>query len=199
MTVSYELGNNLYLNITNRCTNRCEFCVRDNENGIDRDLDLWLDREPTVQEILADLKTRDLGKYDSVVFCGYGEPTIRLDVILAVGAWLKENTSLPVRLNTNGHANLIHKRDVTGELSKVLDTVSVSLNTDTAEKYERICHPAFGQGAYDGLLDFAKKCKEKGIDTLLSVVDVIPKEEIAHCREIAERVGVPLRVREYIE
>ena len=199
MTISYELGKNLYLNLTNKCTNRCEFCVRDNENGIDKDLDLWLTREPTAEEVIKDLKARDLTKYDSVVFCGYGEPTMRLDVLLEVGAWLKGNTSLPVRLNTNGHANLIYKKDVTEELSKVLDAVSVSLNTDTAEKYANICHPAFGEAAYEGLLDFAKKCKEKGIDAVLSVVDVIPKEEIENCRKIAQSVGVPLRVREYIE
>ena len=199
MTVSYELGENLYLNITNKCTNRCEFCVRDNENGIDPLLNLWLKREPTQEEIIEDLKKRDFSKYASVVFCGYGEPTMRLPVLLSVGAWLKENTDLPVRLNTNGHANLIYKRDITAELSKVIDSVSVSLNTDTAEKYASICHPAFGEAAYEGLLDFAKKCNEKGIKTVLSVVDVIPSDEIEHCREIAARVGVPLRVREYIE
>ena len=199
MTISYELGSNLYLNLTNQCTNRCEFCVRDQENGIDPNLDLWLKEEPTIEEVIADLEKRDFGKYDSIVFCGYGEPTMRLDALLEVGAWLKENTDLPIRLNTNGQANLIYKRDVTSDLAKVLDSVSVSLNTDTKEKYDAVCHSAFGEAAFEGLLDFAKKCKEHGMDTVLSVVDVIPKEEIEHCKEIAASIGVPLRVREYIE
>ncbi len=199
MTISYELDNNLYLNITNRCTNACDFCVRNNEDGIDKDLDLWLKEEPTLAEIIQDLEARDFSKYGAFVFCGYGEPTMRLDIILAVGAWVKDKTDIPVRLNTNGHANLIYGKDVTGDLAKVIDTVSISLNTDTASKYQALCHSDFGEASFDALIDFAKKCKANGIDTCLSVVDVISPEEIENCQRIADDAGIRLRVRAYIK
>ena len=201
MTITYELGNSLYVNVTNRCSNSCEFCVRDNHDGItDRD-NLWLDREPTVDEIKADFEKRDLSKYDSVVFCGFGEPFMRFDDCITVAKWLREkHPSLNIRVNTNGQANLIEKKDVTPQLKGLFDCVSISLNAPNAERYDKMCHSCFGKDAYDALLDFAEKAAKYVPKVVLSIVDHdITAEEIDVCRKIAELRGVSFRVREYIE
>lgn len=200
MTITYELGNSLYVNVTNRCSNACEFCVRTKHDGVNGKDNLWLDREPTVEEIKEDFGKRDIDKYDAVVFCGYGEPMMRADDVIEIAKWLKENNpSVRIRINTNGQANLIHKRDITPELGGVVDTVSISLNAENAQKYQRVCVSEFGEAAYEGLLEFARLAKEYVPEVIFSVVDVMSKEEIDACRRIAEDCGVIFRVREYIE
>lgn len=200
MTITYELGNSLYVNVTNRCSNACEFCVRTKHDGVNGKDNLWLDREPTVEEIKEDFGKRDIDKYDAVVFCGYGEPMMRADEVIEIAKWLKENNpSVRIRINTNGQANLIHKRDITPELGGVVDTVSISLNAENAQKYQQVCVSEFGEAAYEGLLEFARLAKEYVPEVIFSVVDVMSKEEIDACRRIAEDCGVIFRVREYIE
>lgn len=200
MTITYELGNSLYVNVTNRCSNACEFCVRTKHDGVNGKDNLWLDREPTVEEIKEDFGKRDIDKYDAVVFCGYGEPMMRADDVIEIAKWLKENNpSVRIRINTNGQANLIHKRDITPELGGVVDTVSISLNAENAQKYQRVCVSEFGEAAYEGLIEFARLAKEYVPEVIFSVVDVMSKEEIDACRRIAEDCGVIFRVREYIE
>lgn len=200
MTITYEYYDALYVNLTNRCSNDCAFCVRnkyDNVNGTD---DLWLEREPNMEEIRADFMKRDMSKYSEVVFCGYGEPMMRYDDVLQLARWLKETYSnIPIRINTNGHANLIAGRDITPELKGIVDVISISLNAENAQKYQKLCRSEFGEAAYDGLLDFASKAKTYVPNVILSVVDkTMPAEEIEHCREIARDCGVELRVRPYI-
>ena len=198
MTVTYEVGDGLYVNITNRCTNACEFCVRQTADGTYGEL--WLEREPTNGEILSDILSRDLRQYSEIVFCGYGEPTVRLDDILQICGELKKKHNIPVRINTNGHACLIHGRDVTPSLQGLIDRVSVSLNTASAEDYVRVCHPDFGEEAYHALLDFAVKAQKYVPSVALSVVrGSIPDEDIEKCKEIADAAGVPLKIREYIK
>lgn len=200
MTITYEYGDALYVNLTNRCSNACTFCVRNNHDTVNGTDNLWLDREPTAEEIKADFSKRNLGQYSSVVFCGYGEPTIRFDVMKEIASWLKESyPQLPIRLNTNGHANLIAGRDVTPEMEGLFDCVSISLNAENAEKYQKICLCEFGEAGYDGLLDFAVKAKQYVPEVVLSVVDVMEQDEIEACRKIAETCGVQFRVREYIQ
>ena len=200
MTITYELGNSLYVNVTNRCSNDCSFCVRNKHNGVNGKDNLWLDREPSVEEIKADFENRDLSKYDAVVFCGYGEPMMRTDVVLEVARWLRENNpTLKIRVNTNGQANLINKRDITPELEGIFDCVSISLNTDSAEKYQRLCKSEFGEAAYEELQNFARLAKRYVPDVVFSVVDILPKEEIENCRKIAEDCGVSFRVRKFIK
>ena len=121
--------------------------------------ELWLDREPTADEILSDILRRDLTKYSELVFCGYGEPTLRLDDILSVCESIRKKSNIKIRINTNGHANLIYGCDVTPKLKGLIDCVSVSLNTADAESYVKVCHPDHGKAAYEGLLDFAAKAK----------------------------------------
>lgn len=192
---TYELDGNLYINLTSRCTNDCTFCVR-NEKSEYFGHKLWLEREPTAEEVIERLP-QDVHRYREYVFCGFGEPTIQLDVMLKIAQELKKRGAT-VRLNTNGQANLIHGRDVSGELCGKIDKINVSLNDATAEGYVRLCRPTYGEKAFDALREFARGCAEKGIDTWFSVVDVIGKDKIEKCKAIAKECGVALRIREYI-
>lgn len=200
MTICYKVENSLYVNITNACTNRCDFCIRNNGDGAYGSDSLWLEREPSVSEIKTDIAASTPRKYDELVFCGYGEPTCRLDTMLQVCKWLREEyPSVKIRLNTNGHASLIAKKDVSEHFAGMFDTVSISLNASNAQDYQRICHSVFGEEAYGGMLDFAKRVKAYVPRVILSVVDVaLTEEDIKKCHEIAENAGVELRVRKYI-
>lgn len=192
---TYELDGNLYINLTSKCTNDCTFCVR-NEKSEYFGHKLWLSREPNAEDVLCRLP-KDISVYKEYVFCGFGEPTMRLPVLLEIARELKKRGAV-TRINTNGQANLFWKRDVTPELSGCIDKINVSLNEANAADYVRLCRPAFGEKAYDALQDFAKKCAELGIDTWFSVVDIIGEEKISICREIAKQCGVTLKVRKYI-
>jgi TatD family-associated radical SAM protein len=196
MTITYELGKSLYVNITNRCSNACTFCVRKDEptiNGVD---DLWLETEPTKEEILEDILKRDLEKYKELVFCGYGEPTYRLDEICEIAKEVKKHYAIPIRINTNGHGNLIFKRDMTPLLKDAIDVVSISLNAKNKKEYDQICRPVF-EDAYEGLLEFARLAG-KYTKVIFTIVDILPEEDQEACRRISESVGAELRIRSYI-
>lgn len=190
----YEVGENLYVNVTNKCSNKCSFCIRNGHDGMNGK-NLWLDKEPTAQEIIDSLP-QDLSKYKEVVFCGFGEPTYKLDVMCQVGRYVKEQGQ-HTRVNTNGQANLIHGRDVTEELVGAIDTVNVSMNASNAGEYQRICNSNFGEVAFVAMLDFAYKCQKRGMQVVMSVVDVIGEEEIEACRELCDKKGLTLRVRKF--
>lgn len=199
MTITYEVGEALYVNITNRCSNRCDFCIRNNGDGAYGSDPLWLEREPSREEIFEAISLADPEKYSELVFCGYGEPTERLCDLLWVAGKVKENFKVSIRVNTNGHSSLIHNVDTAPLYKGVIDTVSISLNAPNSKEYDRICHSRFGEAAFDGLLDFASKVKNYVPNTMLTVVDVaLSEEEIEECRAIASSIGVPLRVRKYI-
>ena len=191
-TYVYQVGGKNYSNRTNRCNNACDFCIRQNKVGIPG-FSLWLEKEPEAEEVIAQLDAAGRG---DVVFCGYGEPTLRLDVLKEVAAYVKSYGG-KVRVNTNGLANREYGRDVVPELENLVDVMSISLNEASAEKYDAVCHSIYGPAAFDEMLDFARRCAGTRRDTVLSVVDVISPEDIAVCREIAEKVGARLRVREY--
>jgi len=197
MTITYELGNSLYINITNRCTNHCSFCIRNSSDGVGSGIDLWLEREPTVEEVLKDIQTRDIFSYREFVFCGYGEPMMRVDDIIEICKKLKELYNIPIRINTNGHGNLIYGKDITPLLAGWVDYISISLNAKDAQAYQAICVSDYGERAFEAMLDFAAKCKKYVPKVALSVVDVMSREDIQACREIAERIGVDFRVRHY--
>lgn len=203
MTISYEYGGGLYVNLTNRCDCRCVFCLRHNghKGSIYAD-DLWLEHEPTREEALADLLRRDLASYPEIVFCGFGEPTYRLDDILWLVDEMKKAVPAlpPIRINTNGHANLILGRDVTAELAGRIDVLSISLNGSTAEEYCAVTQPRDGTAAWDAMLDFTRKAAAYVPRVVMTIVDKDKsKEEIEHCRAMAEGLGATLRVRAYIE
>lgn len=191
----YSLGDNLYLNITNQCPCSCEFCIRQTASGVGTADSLWLDHQPTADEVIEQLKQVDLADYHEVVFCGYGEPTCALDVLRDVCRYIRENSKLYIRLNTNGLGDLVNKREIASELTGLLDGVSVSMNTPTAEEYEALCHPTFGLPSYKAMLRFASSCKKQNLDTCFSIVDVIPKEEQKKCQQQADHYAIPLRIR----
>lgn len=198
MTITYEVGDGLYVNLTNRCTNACEFCIRSVADGTYGEL--WLDREPTKEEILSSILGRELDKYSEIVFCGYGEPMIRLDEILWVCTEVRKVNPIKLRINTNGHANLIHGRDVTPELAGKVDSVSVSLNASNAKDYDAVCHSDFGEKAFDALLDFASKAKKYVPSVMLSVVrGSIPDEDIEECKRVAGELDIALKIRTYVK
>lgn len=189
-SIAYEMWGNLYLNITNRCTNECTFCIR-YKTDVLWGYNLKLDREPAVQEIAEAIG--DPTRYREVVFCGYGEPTIRLDVIKEVAARVRSQGGR-VRVDTNGQGNLIWNRNIAPELKETVDAVSVSLNAHDAETYGRICRPAKGEGVFDHVIAFIGECRKAGLDVEASVVDV-PGIDLARVRALAGELGVPLRVR----
>ena len=200
MTVTYEGRSAIYINITNRCPCACVFCLRHNKDHVFNADSLWLEREPTVKEICDSIDAWDLTKYDELVFCGYGEPTERLDDLLAVAAYVKEKGNTKIRINTNGLADLIHGEKTARKLKGLIDTVSISLNATNKEDYLKLVRPKFGIGSYDAMLSFAKDCTEYVPEVVMTVVDVVTsKEEQEKSRKICESIGATLRIRPYEE
>ena len=194
----YEFGNSIYINLTNECSNSCDFCIRNFKEGVGGS-ELWLEHEPTAEEVERELEKHDLSRYDGAVFCGFGEPTCAFDRLLEVAGWLKTR-GIRTRLNTNGQADLICGiTDAAERLAPVIDSVSVSLNASTAEKYQSSCHSRFGEQGYAAMLDFVRACVRVGIDTTVSVVDLIGEAEVEACRKVAKSLGAKYRVRPTIE
>ena len=205
MTITYEYEGALYVNLTNKCNCNCEFCLRHGkaQGSIYTEDSLWLEREPTREEALGSFLSRDIPSYREIVFCGYGEPTYRLNDLL----WLVDELKVlygeklpPVRINTNGHANLINGRDVCPDLKGRIDTLSISLNSDNAKDYDALCHPVQGEAAYQAMLDFADEAKHYVPHVVMTIVDKDKTpEEIEHCKKIAADLGVRLRIRSFID
>ncbi|MGN0814900.1 MAG: TatD family nuclease-associated radical SAM protein [Candidatus Coproplasma sp.] len=194
-TLVYKIGNNLYINLTNRCTNRCTFCVRE-QSAQYEGYSLWLkEGEPSAEQVI-DL-IGDPKAYDEIVFCGYGEPTYRLSVIKAISDYV-HSLGGRTRMNTNGHGNVINGRNIAGELRGRLDGINISLNSPSAQGYEAVCRPQIKDG-FGAMIDFAKDCRAAGLNCWFSVVDCIGKEQVEECEKIAREVGIPLRVREFID
>lgn len=200
MTMTYEYGGNLYINVTNQCPNACDFCLRQNSSGSLYADNLWYEgTEPTKEQILADLKTRDLSKYTEIVFCGYGEPAYRWDDMLWLAKSLKAMGDYTLRVNTNGLADCITGRNAAPELKGLMDVVSISLNAPTAEKYDAVCHSKYGPAAFDAMLHFTAEAVKVVPHVVMTVVSTMPAEDIETCRRICEGLGAKFRVREYIE
>ena len=190
---SYQIGGKLYINLTNKCSNDCDFCVRKKPSY--DGYYLWLTKEPTAEQVIKSIK--NAGEYSEFVFCGYGEPTYKFDELVEVAKYLKQFKK-PIRLNTNGQAQLILNKDVAKELAKWVDVVSISLNATSAQNYQKICKSVYGERAFDAILDFAKKCSKAGIKTFMSIVDIIGEEEIKKSEQIAKSCGATLKIRELI-
>jgi len=197
MTITYEIENNLYVNVTNQCSNTCNFCVRNLEGAFDDDL--WLEKEPTSDEIIADIFARDLSKYEQIVFCGFGEPLEKIDEVIKVCKGIRAESDISIRINTNGQANLIHNVDITPRLNSLVDSISISLNAKNSEDYDAVCHSYFGKNAFSAILDFTSKCKRYIGDVQLSIVDCLPQEDIILCQKIAADLGVNLKIRKLIK
>ena len=201
--IAYPIRHSLYLNVTNACTDRCVFCALSTKDfwagvgaaPVVKGHHLRISRDPTADELIT--AAGDPARYEEIVFCGYGEPVIRWNVLLEVAQRLKSKGAKWIRLNTNGHANLIHRRSVAHELKGIVDEVSVSLNTPNAEQYLELCRPVFGLPTYESIKAFIRECRDAGLKVVATVV-AMPGVDIEACRQIAqEELKVAYRVRTY--
>lgn len=195
MTLLYQIENSLYVNITNLCCCKCVFCVRDITDSVGGSDSLWLDHEPTIDELKAELEKFNLDEYEEVVFCGYGEPLMRINEVVEFANYIKTKKNIKIRVNTNGLADLIHKKKTAVLLKDAIDAVSISLNAPNEEVYLEVAKPAFGIKSFDAMLSFAKDCKTCIKEVCFSVVDEITDEEIRQSQELADSLDIPLRVR----
>jgi TatD DNase family protein len=192
--IAYVIRNSLYLNITNRCTNSCTFCAKFSDFTV-KGHQLCLEREPSVEEVLNAIG--DPSSYDEVVFCGYGEPLLRLDLVKEVAGIMKQQ-GVTVRINTDGQANLVHNRNILPELAGLVDSISVSLNAPDAESYQEICRSEFGEKGYIALKEFLVEAR-KHIPSVTATAVTLPGINLDACRKVAEELQVEFRERVYNE
>lgn len=196
MTILYEVHNNLYVNLTNRCPCACTFCLRQTRDEMNHSGRLWLEHEPSLQEVMDEFENFPMERYGEVVFCGFGEPMERLDVLLKTAAYVKNTYHKPIRINTNGLANLIHGEDITPLLQGSIDTLSISLNTPDAARYYELTRSKFGPESFEKMLDFVSKAKEFVPHIVLTTVSTtLTDAEEEQCRTICQKLGVEYRIR----
>lgn len=198
MVILYEVHNGLYVNMTNRCPCACIFCLRQTKDEMENSGSLWLEREPSADEVINEFSKFDMEKYEEVVFCGFGEPTERLEDVLKVAEFIKKTYDIPTRINTNGLSDLIHKKDTAPMFEGLIDTVSISLNTPNPERYLELTRNKFGIESFDALLNFAKNVKKYVKKVVLTTVSTtLTAQEEAECRDICSRLGVDYRIRPF--
>ncbi|MEG1448989.1 MAG: TIGR04100 family radical SAM protein [Oscillospiraceae bacterium] len=195
MTILYDIDKSLYVNITNKCPCSCVFCIRKESDTVGGSESLWLSQEPDFEMVKKEFEKKNLDDYDEVVFCGYGEPLERIELVAQICDYLRGISDIKLRLNTNGLSDLIHGKKTAKLLAGKLDTISISLNAPDAKSYNQVTQPKFGEKAFSAMLSFAKNCKELMSDVRFSVVDVISDEQIQRCQDISDEMGIPLRVR----
>lgn len=202
----YELDKKIYINLTNRCTNDCIFCLRKDKDDVCGQ-QLWLDSEDfTTEDVIEQLnkilnQVQNNNYNNEIIFCGYGEPLLKFEVLKQVAKYIKENQpEIKIRINTNGHANYVYKKNVVPELVGLIDEISVSLNGESSVEYDELSQPKF-DGAYEEVKKFIKCSSDAGIKTVASIVDGYKgrRLNIEKCREIANELGAELRVREWIQ
>ena len=192
-TVGYTLHGSRYLNVTNRCGNlRCAFCPKFNGAWSVKEYDMRLHHNPSIEELVE--AAGNPADYREIVFCGMGESTVRLDVMLEVAKRLREKGATRLRLNTNGTGSMLNGRDIAPELVAVIPTLSVSLNAQDEETYDRHCRPK-NTGTYEAVIDFIKSAKKAGGDVTVTAIDGLPGVDIAKCEAIANDLGVKFRRR----
>ncbi len=199
MTILYEIGNSLYVNLTNKCPCACTFCLRQTRDHMADSGSLWLEREPSVEEVTEEFKKFDMDKYKEVVFCGFGEPTERLDALLETARFIKKNwPDMPVRINTNGLSDLIHGESTAERLKGLIDVVSISLNTPNRDRYLELTRSRFGIESFDAMIKFAADCVKYVPKVVMSTVETtLTKEEEAECADICRKIGAVYRIREW--
>lgn len=196
MTILYKVHQNLYVNLTNKCPCACTFCLRQTRDRVGESDSLWLEREPTYEEIIADFENFQMKDYRELVFCGFGEPTERLDVILKVAEYAKKTYSIPTRINTNGLSDLIHGEKTAHLLQGLIDTVSISLNTPDAQRYHELVRSRFGDISFQAMLDFARDCTKYVPHVVMTTVSTtLTPEEEQQCAKICEEIGAAYRIR----
>ena len=196
MAVIYDYFGGLYINLTNRCPCHCEFCIKNYTDSLGSADSLMLDHEPTVEEVLEELSRWDVDRYDEVIFCGYGEPTERLDELLIIARHIREKYGKPIRINTIGLADLIWGRETLPELEGIIDSLSISLNEADAESFDRLCHPRFGPGSYEAICKYAREAGSYVPNVAVSVVrGTLSPEALRKCHEKAIKWGVDFKIR----
>ena len=197
LTFVYAVHGNIYINLTNRCPCSCTFCIRQNGDGAYGSDSLWLEREPTCEEVLAEFDRFDMTKIGEIVFCGAGERVERADDVSCIGRGLKKRfPEVPIRLNTNGLGDKINGRPTAELLKGAVDIVSISLNSGNREDYNKVTRPKW-EDSFEAMLSFAEECKKYVPKVMFTVVDVISKREINESKAISEKMGIPLRIRKY--
>ena len=198
MTILYKVHNNLYVNLTNRCTCSCTFCLRNEKETVGESSTLWLEHEPSVEEVKKEFEKFNMDEYNEVVFCGFGEPTERIDDLIEIAKFVKEKYHKKIRINTNGQGSLSNGKDIAPMMKGVVDIVSVSLNTPNEKRYNEIVRSRFGDQAYQAMLSFVKEVRQYVPEVILSTVSTtITKEEEEECRKICEDLGVTYRIRPF--
>ena len=198
MVILYEVHKGLYVNMTNKCPCACTFCLRQTRDEMNGSGSLWLEREPSVEEVKAEFAKFDMTKYEEVVFCGFGEPTERLDDVMEVARFVKNTLGKKIRINTNGLSNLIHGRNTAPDFEGAIDVVSISLNTPNKERYLELTRSKFGIESFDAMLKFADNVKNYVGEVILSTVSTtLTQEEEEECAAICKRIGVTYRIRPF--
>lgn len=197
MTIVYDVHDGLYINLTNRCPCACTFCLRQTMDTVGKSGGLWLEHEPSIEEVKQAIDGVDLHRYTEVVFCGFGEPTERLDTLLEAAAYIKQVCpDKKIRINTNGLGDLVNGEPIAPKLRGLIDVVSVSLNTPNAQEYLKLTRSKFGEQSFDAMLAFAKSAGEQGIEVVMTTVDTtISHEEEQQCQDICDRIGARYRIR----
>ncbi len=196
--IIYTYSNQVYANITNKCDCACVFCIRNQKDAIGEAESLWHKVNPSLEEVKEAIDAFDFTGYSEFVFCGYGEPTCALEILIPTAAYVKEKYNMKIRVNTNGLGNLYNGKNIIPELAKVVDTVSISLNAPNEEEYNKVTRPQF-EGAYEAMLDFARESDKVFEHTQLTIVDVLEQSAIEKCKEVANSIGVHLRIRKFSE
>ena len=200
MNILYKMGDQLYINITNKCPCNCTFCIRHNGDSVLESGSLWFGGdEPSFEDVKNAFSEWDLSEFREAVFCGYGEPTERIELLCDVCDYIRSISDIKIRLNTNGLSDLINEKPTSELLKGRVDIVSVSLNAPTPEEYLAITKSRFGIESLDAVISFAKDCQKNVPDVMFTVVDVIGEEKIKESKMLCEKVGIPLRVREYVD
>ena len=198
--IIYTFEGSSYFNITNKCPCSCVFCVRDKKDVVGEAKKMWHDKQPEFADVKAAIDAFDWQGYNEAVFCGYGEPTNALDLLLEAAEYMKKtHPAVKLRLNTNGLSDLINGKPTAQLICKNIDSVSVSLNEMTSEKYDKITRNIFPGRAFDALLKFTGDCVKCGADVRMTVVDIISAEDIEKARKICESTGAKFRVREFVK
>lgn len=198
MTILYPVHTGLYINLTNKCPCACTFCIRQKEPTVYTNDSLWLEHEPAFDEVKAALLKEDLSRYTEFVFCGFGEPTEALDVLLQTATFIKTKSDKPVRLNTNGLGNLINKKNILPLLAECIDAVSISMNSSDPFTYEKNVRPKFPK-AHEAMLSFAEEAASVIPSvTMTTVSTTITREDEEGCKKLCEKMGARYRIRELI-
>lgn len=196
MVILYKVHDNLYVNMTNKCPCACTFCLRQTRDEMEGSGSLWLEKEPTVDEVKAEFDKFNMSEFKEVVFCGFGEPTERLDDMLEVCKFIKDKYNMPIRVNTNGLGDLIWKKDTAPDFKGLVDTVSISLNTPNPQRYLELTRSKFGIESFDAMIKFAKNVRQYVPNVVLSTVSTtLTEDEERQCDKICRDIGVTYRIR----